>query len=370
MSYSLAAIFSAGLLTFVSPCILPLVPVYLATIAGGALDERRAGTLARAIAFSLGISSVFVVMGALAATLGTWLNEYRTAITAASAVLMVLFGLRALGVLRLGVLERDTRPVLSRVRTASTWASAFLFGAAFALGWSPCIGPVLASVLTFVAANAGSPAEGAAYLSLYAAGLTAPLLLLAAGADKARVWLKASRAWIPALERTTGVALLLVGAWTGWSALDDGTTPPPPAATAETAPAGTMCVAGPDGHGTCDLPEIVAEGHAGAVKAVSGAHLLEFTSGDCPICQRMRPVVDRIEATCPEVHERFVQVDVTTREGRALAAQHAVRGTPTFVVLGESGVEQARLIGERSTEELHAALEGAWGVACRPGPAG
>jgi cytochrome c-type biogenesis protein len=365
MSLSLGAIFSAGLLTFASPCVLPLIPVYLATIAGGAVGMTRAGTVARALCFTLGLSSVFVALGALAATLGELVAEYRPFVVGASSALMILFGLRALGLLRVEALDRDARPALGRVRNVSTLAGAFLFGAAFGLGWSPCIGPVLASVLTFAATSADSPLHGAAYLAVYAAGLSAPLLLLGALTDRATAWLKACRPLVPRLERATGLALLVVGVWTGWSAVSDALAAPPPVAAAvHRAAEPSLCAAGDAGHAVCGLPELDASGQHAALETKDGAHLLEFTSGDCPVCQRMRPVVDGVEAGCADVHDRFVQVDVTTREGRALAARHGVRGTPTLVFVGESGQEQTRLIGEQTQEELHAALQAAWGVSC------
>ena len=177
MELSLLAIFGAGLLTFASPCVLPLMPIYLATIVGTVNARGRTRyTMLVASTFVAGFTAVFVALGALASTLGAWLVAYQRPIVVASAALMIVFGLRGLGVLRVAAFERDVRPGLSRTGSVTGPVGAFVFGAAFALGWSPCIGPVLASVLTYAATHSDSPAKGALYLAVYAGGIAAPML--------------------------------------------------------------------------------------------------------------------------------------------------------------------------------------------------
>lgn len=356
MTFSIAAIFAAGLLTFASPCVLPLMPIYLATIAGSSFaraDRRR--TLTVAAAFTLGLGTVFVVLGALAASVGKLLVAQRTTIGIVSALLMVLFGLRSLGVLRIGALDRDLRPGLTRVGAVSGLASAWLFGAAFALGWSPCIGPVLASVLTYAATHSATPLRGAGYLALYAAGLALPMLVLAAAAERATAWLKRFRSALPRLEQLTGVLLIGIGLWTGGQALRA-----QPASSPSAAPLAAACTG--ESH-TCALPGAVAQG-AVAAPQPKGARLLEFTATDCPVCRRMRPVVDKLVAACTELDAHVVRVDVATAHGRALADQLGVRGTPTIVLLDEAGLETERLLGENSGDDLAAAIERAFGLSC------
>lgn len=358
MNLSTPAIFLAGLLTFASPCVLPLIPVYLATIAGGSLAEVRARrTLLVASAFVLGLGSVFIALGALASSVGAVLVAHRTAITIASGALMVLFGARALGLLRLPSLDRDARPGLMRVRNVSSVAGAFLFGSAFALGWSPCIGPVLAAVLSYAAAHAETPARGALLLAVYAAGLALPLLACAVGAGHASAWIQRARVAIPRLEKLTGVALAAVGIWTLAGAL------PNAQQLAADGVGQAACAIAGAGH-TCALPSGVTRPGPQLELNATGAKFLEFTSNECPVCRRMRPVIERLAATCSELDTSRVLVDVTTASGRALADQHHVRGTPTFVLLDEHGVERARLLGENSREELAAAVERAFGVSC------
>jgi cytochrome c-type biogenesis protein len=364
MSLSLPAIFAAGLLTFASPCVLPLMPIYLATLAGGSLDRARPRRLiAVAVAFVLGLGSVFVALGALATSFGALLTEHRTAISLLSGALMLLFGARALGLLRLSRLDRDVRPGLTRVRSVSSVAGSFLFGAAFALGWSPCIGPVLAAVLTYAAANADNPSRGALYLAVYAAGLSLPLLVLAAFAGHAGAWVRRVRGAIPKLEMLTGVALIAMGGWmvaTAVGALSAADSSP----TADARPAGEgSCANGSAPGHTCALPDVEPSA-AAAELPIAEAQFIEFGSQDCPVCRRMRPVVEKLMAACTELDARITHVDVTTAEGRALADRHRVRGTPTFVLLDGRGNERARLLGDNSSEALSAALEQAFGVSC------
>lgn len=367
MDVSAFAIFGAGLLTFASPCVLPLIPIYLATIAGGSAAASTRHTLARAAAFSAGLSGVFVMLGALASTLGRLLLQYKVGLTLTSGALMLLFGLRSLGLLRLRALDRDVRPAFHHIQAVSTLFGAFVFGAAFALGWSPCIGPVLASVLTYAAAHADSPLQGAGHLSVYAAGLSVPLLAIAAAAARGREWLKRSQHAIPRLEKLTGGALAALGAWSLLATLWPAQSVPFAALETTRAPAVEVpsCDTNTDPSHVCALPSLAANARDDAAKpAVVGSHMLEFTSRDCPVCRRMQPVLERLSAGCHELNQRIVKVDVTTPNGRALADRHGVRGTPTFVLFNEAGVEVTRLLGERSKEDVAAAVEQAFGLSC------
>ena len=379
MTLSIAAIFAAGLLTFASPCVLPLMPLYLTTIAGGAAARARRGhTLLVATAFVVGFAAVFVALGALATSFGAWLTSRRASISVVSGLLMLMFGLRALGLLRIPALDRDARPALLRVRHVSGVLGSCLFGAAFALGWSPCIGPVLTAVLTYAATHEHSPWRGAGYLLVYAAGIGAPLLVLAGIAEHATAVLKRFQRALPRLEKLTGGALLAFGAWTAldgaraleleseWAAQASRSNANtsatarlrlehPPATCDNQARAGSTCAiqAGPvSAQDTKDAP------------AAPGPHLLEFTARDCPVCRLMRPVVDSLTTACGELATQTVRIDVGTARGRALAAHHGVRGTPTLVLVDGEGVERARLIGANSREDVASAVEGAFGISC------
>lgn len=201
--------FLAGLLSFLSPCVLPLVPTYLAYV-GGSAGARRAVVLRNAGFFVLGFSLVFVAMGASASALGSVLREQQQALTLVGGALVIAFGLVMLGVIRLPLLYRDTRrPLGPDTDPAKPWGATAL-GAAFAFGWTPCIGPVLGAILT-AAGAAGTLSSGVGLLAAYAAGFAVPFLLAAVALEP---FLRVSarlRPWLPWLERGAGVLLLVVG---------------------------------------------------------------------------------------------------------------------------------------------------------------
>jgi cytochrome c-type biogenesis protein len=201
--------FLAGILSFLSPCVLPLVPTYLAYV-GGSAGARRALVLRNAGMFVLGFSLVFIAMGASASALGSVLREHRDTLTTVGGVLVIGFGLVMLGVVRLPLLYRDTRrPLGAGTDTQTPWG-AMLLGMAFAFGWTPCIGPVLGTILT-AAGAAGTLASGVGLLAAYAAGLAVPFMLAALAFEPFLRVSSRLRPWLPWIERGAGALLLAVG---------------------------------------------------------------------------------------------------------------------------------------------------------------
>jgi cytochrome c-type biogenesis protein len=217
MTLDLPGVFAAGLLTFLSPCVLPLVPLYLALLAGASAREIRAGArqgrlVATAVAFALGLAAVFVALGLAATAASRALSERRPALLAVGGVAIALLGLKQMGVLRLPFADRERRPLLERLRGGGSLGGAFAFGAAFALGWTPCVGPVLGAVLGYAASASSSPARGALLLGTYAAGLGAPLVAIAAMAPRALALLERVKPHLRKIELATGAVLVLFGA--------------------------------------------------------------------------------------------------------------------------------------------------------------
>ena len=213
---SFVGVFLAGLLTFASPCVLPLIPIHLSVLAGASVgDLRRGQRTSRAIfaatAFSLGLMLVFVVLGLAASAVGRTLVEHRTLFLQIGGLLVFLFGLKFLGYLRIPLLERDARPALAKLGQSGGLFGGFVFGAAFGLGWTPCIGPILGSVLTYTATASSSPVMGASYLALYAAGIVVPLIATAAVAPLALRWHQKLLPHLRRVEVVTGALLAIVG---------------------------------------------------------------------------------------------------------------------------------------------------------------
>ncbi|MES2203408.1 MAG: cytochrome c biogenesis protein CcdA, partial [Patescibacteria group bacterium] len=169
--------FVAGLAMFLAPCTLPIVPGYLAFIAGG-----RGKVMRNAIAFVLGFSAVFIVLGLFAGEAGALLGGWKTYIAQGAGLLLIVFGLTMLGV-RIPLLSHERHAGLPRLAVGHMWGSV-LIGALFALGWSPCIGPILGTVL-LLASQSATALQGALLLALFSAGLGLPFLLTAYFIDAA-----------------------------------------------------------------------------------------------------------------------------------------------------------------------------------------
>jgi cytochrome c-type biogenesis protein len=210
----------AGALSFLSPCVLPLVPPYLCYMAGVSVEDFR-GEGARAedrgtryaligasVAFVLGFSTVFVALGAGASTIGGLLRAWQQELAVVAGLLIILMGLNFLGVIRIPFLSREAR-FQSGGKPASGVAAYFM-GLAFAFGWTPCIGPVLAMILT-LAATEQDVMKGAGLLAVYSAGLGIPFMLAAAGVGTFLGFLKRFRKHMLTVERVMGVLLILTG---------------------------------------------------------------------------------------------------------------------------------------------------------------
>lgn len=211
-----AAAFGAGALSFVSPCVLPLVPPYLSYITGASLEEieGRAGWRARlavlgvALAFVLGFSTVFVGLGATASVFGQLLNRWSAVLATVAGIAIILMGLHFLGLFRIAALYREAR-FQSRCLKAGP-LGAYAMGLAFAFGWTPCIGPVLAAILA-VAGTRDQVGEGALLLAVYSAGLGLPFLAAAAFAARFAAFMRRFRAHFRKVEMTMGAILVLTG---------------------------------------------------------------------------------------------------------------------------------------------------------------
>jgi cytochrome c-type biogenesis protein len=203
---------AAGVLSFLSPCVLPIVPPYLAFMAGASMDELSDGRDARivraALFFVLGLSTVFLLLGLAASAFGRALLAHQRELALAAGVVVVLFGLHFLGLLRLPFIGREAR--LEARAGAGTAFGAYVFGLAFAFGWTPCIGPVLGAILA-LAAQEGSVERGLLLMGVYALGLGLPFLLTALFLRRALAVTGSLKRHMGTIERAMGVLLVGVG---------------------------------------------------------------------------------------------------------------------------------------------------------------
>lgn len=214
---SLIAAFSAGLLSFVSPCVLPLVPSYISYITGLSVEQLtdaservkfKKAIVLNSLLFIAGFSSVFIAFGASASLLGQVLITYQDHIRRFGGVLIVVFGLYLLGILNLSFLKMEHR-FQFRSRPAG-YLGSFLIGVAFAAGWTPCVGPVLGSILLY-ASTTDSLVSGVVLLTSYSLGLGLPLFLTALGVDRFLAYFKQARAYLWGVSTVSGVLLVVVG---------------------------------------------------------------------------------------------------------------------------------------------------------------
>jgi cytochrome c-type biogenesis protein len=203
--------FAAGLLSFLSPCVLPLVPSYIGFLTGMTLPEagtRRRIALVHALLFVGGFSIIFILLGASATALGRTLNHYQVWVQRVGGILIILFGLLCLGVFNTRVMARERRFHLERKPMG--YLGSALVGMAFAAGWTPCIGPVLGGILGLAATSADLE-RGMLLLAVYSAGLALPFLIAAVAVESFLDWFQRFRRFLPWVMRISGLLLVLVG---------------------------------------------------------------------------------------------------------------------------------------------------------------
>ena len=210
--------FIAGLLSFLSPCVLPLVPPYLCYLGGMTVEQLAEEQSARtassrrvfwaALAFVLGFSTVFIALGATATFIGQFVAQYLDVLAKIAGVVIIVLGLHFLGVFRIALLFREVRFHIDSKPAGI--AGAYVVGLAFAFGWTPCVGPVLAAVL-FVAGTEESIWQGTSLLATYSAGLGVPFLAAAFAAGPFLKFMRRFRGGVRTVERVLGVALVITG---------------------------------------------------------------------------------------------------------------------------------------------------------------
>lgn len=210
------AVFLAGLLSFLSPCVLPLVPGYVSLISGASASELQSPdrklsrmVLLNSVMFIIGFSVVFISLGAVATGIGQFMNIYRRQLMQVAGVVIIIFGLHLIGAFQIKALLADKR--MHEVKGSGTAIGAFLIGFAFAFGWTPCIGPILAGVLV-IAGSQDTVVKGVLLLAVYSAGLAVPFLLTSLGVERFLAFYSRFRRHLHTVEVVSGVFLVIVGA--------------------------------------------------------------------------------------------------------------------------------------------------------------
>ena len=205
--------FSAGVLSFLSPCVLPLVPSYLSFVTGVSLEDMQDGvdrkaTLIHSLLFASGFSIIFIVLGASASFLGVFLRHYEIWIARVGGLAIMVLGLHLTGILRITALLKERR--LHMADKPSGYLGSLGVGAAFGAGWTPCIGPVLGAILT-LAGTQESVWSGVSLLTVYSMGLAIPFLLSAWALDSFLDTFSRFRRFLPVVEKASGILLIILG---------------------------------------------------------------------------------------------------------------------------------------------------------------
>ena len=317
-------IFLAGMGTYLTPCVYPLIPIYLSSLLGGNIGDgekiQRGQLMSRAIFFSFGFILVFSIMGLGAAGIGGFLQDHKTAFQIAGGVLVLIFGLKFLGVIQIPFMDRVVRKDDSKLQGKMGVFSAFLMGFFFAAGWSPCIGPILGSVLTYTASKTGDPMMGLLYLSTYGLGFAVPLLITAFFAESGVGFIQRTSRFLPTFEKIIG-AVLIVTSLYFFSGIGGSGVPCMHEANDPTRPNGKPI-------------------------------MVEFYSENCTICQRMAPTIEGLMTTCNGKNVDIRLVDISKPEYRYFKKKYRLLGVPTFVFIDKAGGEVSRLIGEQTEQTL------------------
>ena len=209
------AAFVAGLISFLSPCVLPLVPGYVSLISGAGVEELKTQEsqlfrklMLNSVAFILGFSVVFIALGAISTEVGQFLSMYKARLSVVAGVVIIIFGLHLTGIFKIKALYSDAR--LHSLKGGSTPWGAFVIGFAFAFGWTPCVGPILGTILGFAAVQ-DSVFKGILLLAVYSLGLAIPFLLTSLGIQRFLKFYSRFRSHMHALEVGSGVLLIALG---------------------------------------------------------------------------------------------------------------------------------------------------------------
>jgi len=209
------AAFFAGVLSFLSPCVLPLVPGYVSLISGASVEELQTPerrmlrtVMLHSVTFVLGFSVVFIALGAAATGVGQLVNEYHSLLSKIAGIIVIVFGLHLTGILKIKALYADKR--LHDVKGSSSAVGSFAVGFAFAFGWTPCIGPILATILVLAGAQQ-TVLKGIILLAVYSLGLAVPFLLTSLGVDRFLAFYSRFRRHLHTVEVCSGILLIVIG---------------------------------------------------------------------------------------------------------------------------------------------------------------
>jgi cytochrome c-type biogenesis protein len=316
------SIYLSGILSFLSPCILPIIPVYFSILSG------TGKLIYKALLFCFGFCLVFALMGGGAGSLGSFIQINRAAVNIAAGTIILLLGLKFLNVIQIPILDRSYSISTEKFKTRFELLNAFIIGLLFAVTWSPCIGAVLGGILTYVSASGSGAVDGAIKLFIYGIGISTPLILCVFFYQRILTFYKNSPYFFDMVKKLLGFILLIFALNLFYHVVTV-------AKNNQKQSSVTDKVMTPE-----KLPLFVS-----------------FVSASCEDCETMKPIIEQLNKSCGGKIVDFRTVNLDNSEYDYLAFEKGIFGTPTYILTNDKGLEKHRLFGIQKIEDLNVALE-------------